>query len=266
MSLLRRLQLRFGRFAIPNLTALLVVGQVAVYFIEMIRPGSIGRIVLVPELVFEGEFWRVFTFLFTPPFSNPVFAAIFWLLMYRFGTALEYVWGTFRSNGLLLLGYFANVAAAFVASALGSPAPATNGFLYGTIFLAFARLFPDYVLYIFFLLPVKVKWLALLQWILYGYELLAGPWIGKMLIVASVLNYALFFGRAHWLDLKHWRRRQAYRAKTAKTSATPLHRCRICGLDSRESPRTLFRYCSKCKGQQCYCPEHIRDHEHVGEE
>lgn len=263
MSLLSRLQRRLGRFAIPNLTSLLIVGQVAVYMVEMTQPGSVARILFDPTLVAEGEIWRVFTFLFTPPFSNPLFALIFWLLLYRFGTALEQEWGTFRYNLFLLIGYLANVGAAFAGSAVGAPVAATNSFLYGTIFLAFARLFPDYVLYLMFVLPVKVKWLALLQWILYAHRLLVGPWVVKMLVIASVLNYLLFFGRAHWRDLRHWRRRQEYRAKTAKAAATPLHECRVCGLDSAESPRTMFRYCSKCAGQQCYCPEHIRDHEHV---
>jgi len=54
---------------------------------------------------------------------------------------------------------------------------------------------------------------------------------------------------------------------SAETRAKPIqHECRVCGLTSGMAPKTAFRYCSQCAGQQCYCPDHLRDHEHVTEE
>ena len=264
MSLLRRLERRFRRFAIPNLTALIIFGQAGLYVMQQMRPeGVLDRIALIPERVLDGEVWRVITFLFDPPAANFLFALIFWWIFYLFGSALENQWGTVRYNLFLLIGYVANVAAAFIAHGLGAPAIATNAFLYGSVFLAFARLYPEFVLYLMFILPVKVKWLALLQWILYGIFVVSGTWIDRMLVVASIANYLLFFGREHWQDYRHAQRRRAYQAKTSKTATEPKHECRVCGKNSDDSPRTLFRYCSKCSGQVCYCPDHIRDHEHV---
>ena len=264
MSLIHRLERRFGRFAIPNLTGILIIGQVALYFLAMVREDlALDRVLLVPELVLQGQVWRLVTFLFTPPTTNPLFAMIFWSLMYLFGTSLEQYWGSFRFNVFLLLGYLANVAAAFIAHFAGEAVITSNAYLYSTIFLAFARLYPDFVLNIMFILPVKVKWLALLMWLSLGYALLVGSWTSKLLIIASVLNYLLFFGREHVGEWKQVQRRRSYQAKATRAAATAKHRCSVCGLTSDDSPKTLFRYCSKCSGQQGYCPDHIHDHEHI---
>ena len=131
------------------------------------------------------------------------------------------------------------------------------------MFLAFARLHPDFVINLFFVLPIKIKWIALVMWVGLGFGLVAGNWMQRLLIIASVFNYLVFFGRDHWRELKQGQRRRSFQAATTKASQAPVHTCRICGLDSNASPRTSFRYCSKCAGQQCYCPEHIADHEHV---
>jgi ribosomal protein L37AE/L43A len=80
--------------------------------------------------------------------------------------------------------------------------------------------------------------------------------------LASIANYLAFFGREHFREVKQGQRRRSFQAKIEKT-AKALHTCRVCGLDSESSPKTAFRYCSKCAGQCCYCPEHIQNHEHV---
>ena len=269
MSILKRLESRFGRWAIPNLTSIIIAGQVLLYFGRLVGAGRAGggdpltMMYLMPSKVLEGEVWRLLSFAFVPPSTNALFAVIGWMIFYLFGTTLENQWGTVRYNTYLWLGYFANVGAAFVAWGLGADIPASNAFLYGTVFLAFARLFPNFVIHAFFVLPIQIKWLALLMWIGYGVGLVRGDGMTRMLIVASVLNYLVFFGRDHWLDLKRASRRRAFQAKTQRAEKSVRHQCRVCGLDSNTSPKTLFRYCSKCDGQCCYCPEHIQDHEHV---
>ena len=269
MSFLQRLEARFGRWAVPNLTVMIIAGQVLLYFAQMMRAGQgaggnlLTNIRLVPGAVISGEIWRLVTFLFVPPQASPLFIVFYWMLFYMFGTSLEQQWGTFRYNAFLGIGYLANLAAAFVAWGLGANLVASNGFLYGTVFLAFARLFPNFIINLFFILPIQIKWLALLMWIGYGYQLLRGDWMARMLIVASVLNYLLFFGPEHLREWKSGHRRRAYQAHV-KAATKPLkHQCLVCGLDSESSPQTLFRYCSKCEGQCCYCPEHIHNHEHV---
>jgi hypothetical protein len=196
-----------------------------------------------------------------------LFAFFFWYLLYLMGTTLESVWGNFRYNVYLAIGYFASIAMAMMFwFSFGVPGnTASNAFLYGSVFLAFARLYPDFELLLFFILPVKIKWLALLTWVMYGWTLLAGAWIGRLMVVAAVLNYLLFFGRDIWRNAKHGHRRMKYQAKAARASGRLTHKCHVCGLTSEEAPQTQFRYCSQCDGE-CYCPEHLLDHEHVTRE
>ncbi len=269
MSLLSRLDSKFGRFAVPNLTIVLIFGQVLMYFANQLQVGAgadnvLEKIRLYPDEVLSGEVWRLVTFLFDPPITNLIFAAFFWYLFYIMGTALEGVWGTFRYNIFLLVGYLASVAMAFAAALVGNPeAAASNAFLYGTVFLAFARFYPDFVMYLFFILPVKIKWLALLQWIGYGVAFVTGPWMVRAMVAASVANYFLFFGRDLWRDMKQGHRRMQHQVHARKAPTRIIHKCVVCGLSSDESPRTQFRYCSKCENGACYCPEHLATHEHV---
>jgi hypothetical protein len=279
MSLLSRLESRFGRFAVPNLTLILIVGQVFLYVARHFAPGAadedvLEKVRLLPAAVLSGQVWRLVTFLFDPPLDNPLFAFFFWYMFYFMGTTLEANWGTFRYNVFLLIGYLACLGSAFAtywaAAGAGAAAvadlPANNGFLYGTVFLAFARLYPEFVLYIMFVLPVKIKWLAWLQWILYGLTFLSGDWMIKGMIVASVANYLLFFGREIWQGAKQGHRRMQRQARSLKGPGRLVHKCAVCGLTSETSPQTQFRYCSKCDGERCFCPDHLQDHEHVSRE
>jgi hypothetical protein len=274
MSLLSRLDSRFGRYAVPNLTVILIAGQVFLYVAHHLAPAPGGndvldRIRLYPGEVLQGEFWRLLTFLFDPPLRNPLFAFFFWYLFYLMGTALETTWSAFRYNVFLAIGYFATVIStfAFYFALGGLVLPATNGFLYGTVFLAFARLYPDFTLHLFFILPVKIKWLAMLQWAWYAVAFVFSPsWMVRAVIAASVLNFFLFFGRDIWRGMKQGHRRMKHQARTLRTPQRIVHKCRVCGLTSDDAPQSQFRYCSRCEGEACYCPEHLHNHEHVVKE
>lgn len=272
MSLLSKLETRFRRFAVPNVTAVLVAGQVIVYGLTYFGPNAkpqggipqpdarfLETLTLVPSQVLAGEVWRVVTFLFVPPITNLIFAFFFWYLFYLMGTALEATWGTFRYNVYLLVGFAATVAVSF----LTPDVPATNGFVQGSVFLAFAHLYPDFLISLFFILPIKIKWLALLTWIGYFLAVATGNWTTRLLVLASVSNFLLFFGREIWARMKTGHRRMTSQAARVAGTKKRVHRCTICGITSEVDRNLDFRYCSKCAGAQCYCPEHIRNHEHV---
>lgn len=267
MNLLNRLERRFGRFAVPNVTIGVIVLQVMV-FVLMHVPGPDGAnggealkgLQFIPQKVLEGEVWRVVTFLAVPPLTNLIFAFFFWYLFYLMGTALEHYWGTFRYNVFLLIGYVATVGAAFAVPEV----PATNAFLEGSVFLAFATLCPNFVLYIFLVLPVRIKWLALLTWIGYGLAVLFGPWQIRVVVLASAANYFAFFGRDIWLRMRVGRRHMSRQiSRFTKKEPEFYHECAVCGITDRTHPQMDFRYCSDCDGNYCYCSEHLRNHEHV---
>ena len=262
MKILDKLERRLGRYAVPHVTVSLVFCQVFVYIVDWTNPkmGILSRLQLIPNLVLEGEVWRLVSFVFQPPPMNLIFAFFFWYLFYIMGTALENTWGTFRYNLFLLIGYLATVGVAFVTP----DRPTYNGFLQGSVFLAFAFLYPDFQLMLFFLIPVKVKWLALLQWIGYFFALVFVPsWPVRLATLAAICNFVLFFWRDLLLRIKTGHRKMRHQAQRIQQRDKPHHECRICGLTDKTDPQMSFRYCSKCTGSCCYCEEHLHDHQHV---
>src|SRR5258708_1957727 len=155
-GLLARLERRLGKFAIPQLMTYVVGAQAIVYVLELLRPGYASFLLLRPELVLRGQVWRLVSYIFLPPASNPLFLifALMWLWM--IGRSLEEVWGAFKLNFYFLLGMIGTTAAAVITGQ-----PMTNVFFEISLFLAFATLFPDYQLYILLLLPLRAKWLGL---------------------------------------------------------------------------------------------------------
>lgn len=265
MPLLDKLERGLGRFAIPNLSLYLVIGQVFVLLSAMLGLLDLSNFVLVPELVRHGEAWRLVSFVFMPPppgMFGYIFTAFAWYIFYLMGGALEGFWGEFRFNLFLFTGYALTVAAAFITPL----SPTTNLFIATSVFLAFAWLNPDFELAIFFILPVKIKWLALLTWLLNGYYLFVGGWPLRLQILASVGNFLLFFARDIVRTMRHRKKtmtQHARRIATANDEPEVRHRCATCGKTNLTHPQMDFRYCSKCAGDLCYCADHIFAHDHV---
>lgn len=262
------LERRFGRFAITHVTLYLIIGQVFVCLSALLGLLDLRQFVLVPVLVVNGEPWRVLTFLFYPPPVNfgsmmsLFFLPFAWWIFYLMGNALEHYWGAFRYNLFLFVGFALTIGAAF----LTPNSAVTNAFIAGSVFLAFAWLNPDFELALFFILPVKIKWIALVTWLFYGYQLVTGTWSTRWQVVASVGNFLLFFAGDILATMRYRKRSmatQARRAAEERKAPEPRHRCYICGKTDLTNPEMDFRYCSKCAGDQCYCPEHIFNHEHV---
>lgn len=260
--MLNKLERIFGRYAVPNLALYLVIGQVAVYLLAMMGSLDPEGLALYPALVKQGEVWRLASFFFMPPMAHPLFIAFAWYLFYLMGTSLEQYWGAFRFNLFILTGAVLTIALGFT-----SPFdPVSNAFLAGSVFLAFAYLNPDFQLAIMFILPVRIRWLAMFTWAIYAVKFTFGDWSTRWEILAATGNFMLFFGRDIVLGMKTHRRRMAAQAdRFARSSGSdgPRHRCFVCSKNSDTHPDLDFRYCSKCSGDQCYCPDHISSHEHV---
>ena len=260
MNLLDKLERKLGRYAVPNLTIYLIAGQSLFYVLYL--TGKLGRetTVLVAGQVLGGEWWRLLIFPFDPPQQGPFFVIFAWYLFYIMAQALEEHWGAFRYNAFLLIGYLLTVGVSFLVPAY----PMSNVFLAGSVFLAFAFLFPDFQIMLFFILPVRIKWLALLTWIGYGYRFLAGSWPVRLMVLAAVGNFLLFFARdIRWLVKSGRRQAVKQAARFSRREDEPFHRCTVCGITDKTHPKMDFRYCPQCEGQYGYCQEHIFRHEHV---
>ncbi len=274
MKMLDKFQRRFGRFAIPNLTLVIIAGQVFFYLLNYSNPeilGAVnsldgeythGMIDLVPSLVLGGQYWRLVTFIFTPPSEHAIFMIFAWYIFFLMGTALEGTWSAFRYNLFLLIGYLATLCAAFTVP----EAAATTAFIGGSVFLAFAYMFPDFTLHLFFVLPIRIKWLAMLTWIMYFFVLVTGSLQVIGLLGASLVNYFVFFGRDIALRMRSGHRTMRSQAKHIARQTVPRHCCRICGITNLTHPDMDFRYCSACADTSCYCEEHLRNHAHLEEE
>jgi hypothetical protein len=257
MSVLDKLERKFRGWVIPNITLFLVLGQAFFYLAGRSGRFDASRMYLVPSLVLQGEWWRLIAFLFIPPASNMLFIFFALYLFYLMGTALENHWGTFRYNVFLLTGYLLTIAVSF----LTPNYPATNMFLGGSVFLAFAFLFPEFQLFIFFILPVKIKWLALIAWLGYGWSFLSGGASTKLLVLASIGNVLLFFGRDILWRIRTGRRKMTEQARNLSGIREAFHRCAVCGKTDLSHPDADFRYCPECNGIG-YCMDHINAHEH----
>jgi hypothetical protein len=260
MRLIDRLEKKLGRYAVPNATVFLIAGQSLFYVLFLMGRLDPNLIRLSAGSLLQGEWWRLVTFPFDPPVQNILFAFFAWYLFYLMGSALEEHWGVFRYNLFLLVGYLLTVAVSFLVPAY----PMSNAFLGGSVFLAFAFLFPDFQLLLFFVLPVRIKWLALITWLGYGYLLLVGGWPSRLLVLASIGNFLLFFGRDILVNLKYGRKKVVKKvSRIADGHDKPFHRCTVCGITDKTHPDMEFRYCPQCDGQYGYCRDHIFNHEHV---
>lgn len=254
-SWLNKLERRLEPLAIPNITLYIVIAQVFVLLTGLLRMIDVNKLVLVPAWVLQGEVWRLFTFVAMPPgFGILVAFAIY--LFYLYGNALEQYLGVVRYNLFLFVGYVFTVGLAF----LSPTAMATNLFLGGAVFLAFAFLNPDFTLHLFFILPVKIKWLALITWVFYGFTFVTGGATERLGVLAATGNFLLFFGRDIIQRVRtgqHRSRQHAKRERLRQELSGPMHRCSVCQRDSDTNAELDFRYRTEGDDEVCYCIDHL---------
>ncbi len=257
--MLERLDRIVRPIAVPNLTLFIIGGQLLMFLASLNDNTLIARAMLVWDLVLVGEVWRLFTFFFVPFTQDPIFLLFAYMIFYMMGNALEAYWGVVRYNVFLWLGTVLTIAAAGIVHDQAVSAT----FLQGTVFLAFATINPDFELRLFFVLPVKVKWLAMIQVAGYLLAMLGGAWSVTLMILASIGNYLTFFGPGLLGRVRNTARRAKWERQQLNNDAAPRHTCTTCGVDSNIAPRMDFRYCSQCEGEHAYCMAHLKDHQHV---
>lgn len=215
MRFIDRLERKFGRYAINNFILTVVVGMGAVFLADMMFPDYdiSGWLAMVPSLVLKGQVWRLITFIFIPPSSSPVFVVFALYFYYFIGNALDYEWGSFKFGVFYLLGVIGSLIAGFITGY------AINTYLNLSLFLAFAILFPNVEFRIFFILPVKAKYLALVDVLGFVVMMIIGSWQIRAAIIASLINLIIFFGGEVWLRIKDWwayrETRRNYRKQTS---------------------------------------------------
>lgn len=268
---LNRLERKFGHLAIHNLPMYIVVLYGIGFFMQMIDPNFYLKFSLNPYFVFHGEPWRVLTFLVVPPSSNAIFIIFVLLFYYSICQSLENIWGSFRFNLYYFTGVIGTILAALISYVVTKDTWIfmDTYYLNLSLFLAFAASFPDMIVYFMFILPVKVKWLGVLDGIYLLVEFINGGNGTKIAIVVAMLNFVLFFFATRnykrvspqQIRRKHKYQRAVRQSTTYENGAR--HRCTICGRTELDDPNLEFRYCSKCDGDHEYCQEHLFTHTHI---
>lgn len=256
MTWLDNLERDYGRYIPAHLTYFLLGGQLFTYLLVYANPSLVSLFALRGDWVLDGDWWRLVTFLFMPFADSPLFLIFVWFMYYTFGTTLEYEWGDFRYFIYLLLMWMATVVAAF----FFPEQVFANWYIYGSLFLAFAYLYPDYMMYIFFVIPVKVKWLSWLIWFGIGSSVIWGTTSERILALISISNFLLFFGKDFVGTLFSVRRQVRTTVEQIAEGVTTYMKCEICGVSSGK----IFYYCDTCVPETCYCEDHIKKHSHVG--
>ncbi|MEX2671847.1 MAG: hypothetical protein WD294_07035 [Phycisphaeraceae bacterium] len=256
------LERKFGRFALPNLTLILIGFQGFFYIAGVADETIFQQMALIWERVFAGEVWRVLSFVFMPRAYHPLLFLIALYVFWLMGSALDREWGHFRYNLYLLVGFVATAAAGLI-----DPTEAvTNTLVLMSVLFAFAWLYPDFQFLLFFVLPVKVKWIGIVFGILLAGGFLAalsaGQWQAAAVTAAGVINFFLFFGGEIVNRLRNTQRRRAFEARQAELTDEPFHKCVICGKSDKSDPDAEFRYCPRCSDAACYCMDHVFNHEH----
>jgi len=259
---LNKLERKYGRYATSGLMKYIVAANLAVFLLEVINPGLEANLMLIPQAVMVGQVWRLVTFILIPPATSA-----FWILFtlyfyYIIGMGLEQAWGSFKFNIYYLVGMIATI----IVSLIGG-SPAIGVFINLSLFLAFASIYPNHEVLLFFILPVKVKYLGILNAVLLAQQFIMGGVGIKLMILASLANYFIFFGK-DFIELfktKKKVKRNKEKFKVIEMKDYVRHRCTVCGITERDDPNMEFRYCSKCSGHKEYCMNHLKNHEHIND-
>lgn len=284
---------KFGRYAIPNLSLILVMCYVAGYIIELINPNFMMYLTLDPYQIVHGQIWRIFTWVISPPSDLSVFTIIMLFFYYSIGTSLERTWGTYRYNvyifggmlitviaGILCMGVcyllFGRWLEMYGAAAFFSQCSwmFSTYYINMSIFLAYAITYPEHQVLLMFIIPVKVKWLGIVYGVMlvidmaqtafYGF-LYPAYWFGAVAIGASLVNFLIFWIRSRrlsYLNPRQIKRKVRFQHQVKEGVKQSGHRCCICGRTEMDDPTLEFRYCSKCAGSYEYCQQHLFTHEH----
>ena len=273
MNFLDKLEKKFGHLAIRGLSRYLIV----FYIVGAILSISIrftqfdfytSFLALNPYMILRGQVWRLITFLMATPTTSLIFMLLVLLCYYNICRELEYIWGDFKFNLYILTGALGTILASFILFFITkSPYIYMDTFYLNlSLMLAYIASFPEARFYFYGIIPIKAKWLGILEGVFLAINFVFGGIVTRVAIFVSLMNFLLFFlgtRRYHKYSPKQMKRKNSYIREVRTSSNMTRHRCHVCGRSELDDPNLEFRYCSKCEGNYEYCSEHLYTHTHV---
>ena len=263
------LERRIRPVAIPGLTWVFILGQLVVYVLDQqggrvlevpgygeVRLNDL-RFVLVGELVLDGEWHRLFTWVFTGGQTRLLWFLLKLFFIFQIGQTLENVWGVAKYCLYLLIGFVVTVAYAMVFRYV----PIDGSFFYLSLLIAFGTKLADVQIPLLGVFPIEARIFGLLGVLYAAIQMLRGPQEITLYVGASLANYVLFFGSDARMLVPGARSLSKPPGRKMTTSTRPVDACFICGVTADE-PDVDIRYCSGCNSERCYCEKHLRDHDH----
>lgn len=283
MNFLNKMERKIGKYAIPNLMIYLIAAYCIGFVIYTVNPNFMLMLTLSPYHILHGQVWRLITWILMPTDTRVFSLLIMALLYYQLGSALERSWGTFRFNAYIFGGMLFTVIGAFILYGIYAAAGTgsletislissltfTTNYINLTIFLAFAVMYPEMQILLFFIIPVKMKWMAVVYAVLIAINLILTSWGGRIAIIMSILNFLIFFlstRNYRRVSPKEIHRKQVFKAQMREPrrgSMVTKHKCAVCGRTELDDPNLEFRFCSKCDGNYEYCQDHLFTHQHI---
>lgn len=265
------------RFGIHNLMLYVVIGNVIIWLFSLMDTTGtlVDMLAFSPYHILRGQVWRLLTFAIIPN-SSGLLALIFFYFYYFIGKTLEDRWGTARFNLYFFSGMLLTVIYGFILYFVtGVSYGVYAEYIYLSMFFSFATLFPDMQVLLFFIIPIKMKWLAIVDAVVFVMGVIGGSFPFNLLPVVAVLNYLLFCGDELFSYIRPRRRAQRKAATNFKREVHRIQyeqrvkpynrRCEVCGRTDADYPELEFRYCSRCAGYHCFCIDHINAHHHFSE-
>lgn len=285
MNLMEKLERKWGRYAIPELHKYLVFAYFLGYLSNMISPTMMSYMQFDMGLILQGQIWRLVTWIFSCS-STSFMTLLFLFCLLSMGKSLEYVMGTFRMNVLLMGGMVLNLLVGILlylvplaVFGVGIPTRLSNYYTLISMYMALAICMPEAQVRLYFLIPIKMKWMLAVYLLSMGLELwtyysYGGGGISGIIlvliygtqIICALINIFCFF---HFSKIRLSRQQKKRQQEFKKQFSEPRpgakitrHKCAICGRTELDDPNLTFRYCSKCTGNKEYCQEHLFTHTH----
>lgn len=289
MRFIDKLERKYGRYGIENLTMYIIISYVLGYALMYINPGALSMLSLNVTKILQGQVWRLITWIVYPPStSSPLWFVIAILFFYYpISASLEHTWGKFKFTLYILSGMIFTVIAAFILHfVMGGVLDGLGGIIFSTyyislsIFLAYSLTYPDMTVLLMFVIPIKMKWMSIVYAAIVIYDVaryfMNGAWFMALPIIASLLNFVIFFLGTR--DFNRYNPKEIHRKNEFKravnggsktvpfpgnSNAVTKHKCAVCGRTEKDDPNLEFRFCSKCNGNYEYCQDHLFTHEHI---
>lgn len=275
------------KLGIPNLMKYIILANAAIFVLDIFSKNFFTYLLMFHyESIMAGQVWRLLTFILVPSIGGAgsvgigMMSSVFFFVMtsffyYWIGTTLEHHMGTTRFTVFYFLGVILNVVCGLVTHSI-----VNMYYINMSMFFSIATLFPDTMVLLYGIIPLKMKWLAIVDAAFFAYDIFyylsAGATLHALMPVVAILNYFLFFSGTLFGAAKHKKEVFAHRhskqtvdfkkaQQEIKQRKGYLHKCTVCGVTDADNPNMEFRYCSKCNGYHCYCMDHIANHEHIQE-